>query len=75
MKSSIFVAGGYFSSSLVADTYHDDRNRLKEEIEKAIWKGTFRNNSLTDEIRQMMMYQFKRYTVVRHPLERHVSAF
>ena len=75
MKSSIFVAGGYFSSSLVNDTYKDDRDRLEKELEKAIQKGTFLNSSLTNENWWMMMYEFERYTIVRHPLERLVSAY
>ena len=45
------------------------------ELEKAIQKGTFLSSSLTDENRRMMMYQFERYTMVRHPLERYVSAY
>ena len=75
MKSSIFVAGGYLSPSLLNATYYDNKNRLEKELEKAIRKGTFQNSSLTDEKKRMMMYQFERYTLVRHPLERLVSAF
>ena len=75
MKSSIFVAGGYLSSSLFNATYYDHKNRLEEELEKAIKKGTFQNASLTDEKRRTMMYSFERYTIVRYPLERLVSAF
>ena len=75
MKASIFAAGGYFSSSLVIDTYKDDRNKLERELERAIGKGTFKRTSLTNEDRRMMMYQFERYTIVRHPLERIVSAY
>ena len=75
MKSSIFVAGGYLSSSVVNETYNDDRDRLQWLLEPAINRGTFANSLLTDENRRMMMYKFERYTIVRHPLERLVSAF
>ena len=75
MKSNIFVAGGYLSSSLVIDTYRHDRDTLENQLKLAIKNGTFLNVSLTDEKRRMMMYEFERYTMVRHPLERLVSAF
>ena len=75
MKSSIFVAGGHLSSSLLNATYKSDRNTLEPELERAIDMGTFKSSSLTDEKRWAMMYQFDKYTMIRHPLERHVSAY
>ena len=71
MKTSIFASAGYLSPSVLKYPHIE----IEKELEKAIEKGSFLNASLTDQSRRVMMYQFEKYTVVRHPLERLVSAY
>ena len=71
MKTSIFASGGYLSPSVL----NYPPVQLEKEREKAIRKGSFLNASMTDQSRRVMMYQFEKYIMVRHPLERLVSAY
>ena len=71
MKTSIFTSVGYLSTSVLKYPNVE----IEKEREKAIKKGSFLNASLTDQSRRVMMYQFEKYTIVRHPLERLVSAY
>ena len=73
MKASIFASNGYLSPSLLKFRY--DKSVIEKELEKAISKGSFLNASLTDGSRQKMMHQYEKFTIVRHPLERLVSAY
>ena len=73
MKASIFASSGHLSPSLLKFRY--DKSVIESELEKAISKGSFLSNSLTDSIRKRMIYQYDKYTIVRHPLERVVSVY
>ena len=73
MKTGIFVSSGYLSPTVLKLGYHD--LEIEKQQEEAIQKGSFLNASLSDENRRMMIHQFEKYTIVRHPLERLVSAY
>ena len=49
--------------------------RIRKKLWRAMEMITFTNDRLTDEERFRMIHTYKRFTILRHPLERILSAY
>ncbi len=67
-----------FQGAIPLDTIkvlHIDEDFQLKYLESAIMKTSFLNGKLTDNERREMARTYYKYTIIRHPLERMVSAY
>ena len=70
---SLFISKGYLLP--IVAKMKKQKSLLERKLELALKHSSFLNQKLTDSDRLLMIKEYKRYTIVRHPLERLLSAF
>ena len=73
MRVSLLVASNRLSRVVLKLRHR--KEYVEKKLEKALKKASFLNYSLNNETMLLMISQFQKYTIVRHPLERLTSAY
>ena len=74
MKISILIAQQHLSR-IVLRILHRRRDTVELKLERALQKASLMNTNLTNPDLMAKITSFKRFVILRHPLDRLVSAF